>query len=82
MKSSTAGVNTAMVRSHEAWRWLHRTTAPGMAPNATAAPPRSPRRRPCATMPPMTASPERFRADEELPMAQQRLAISIIYCVP
>ena len=31
---------------------------------------------------PMTASPERFRADEELPMAQRRLAISIIYCVP
>ena len=31
---------------------------------------------------PMTASPERFRADEELPMARRRLAISIIYCVP
>ena len=31
---------------------------------------------------PMTASPERFRADEELPMARWRLAISIIYCVP
>ena len=30
---------------------------------------------------PMTTH-ERFRADEELPMAQQRLAISITYCVP
>lgn len=31
---------------------------------------------------PMTAPRERFRADEELPMAQKRLAISITYCVP
>ena len=30
---------------------------------------------------PMTSS-ERFRADEDLPMAQRRLAISITYCVP
>lgn len=30
---------------------------------------------------PMTNS-ERFRADEALPMAQRRLAISITYCVP
>ena len=31
--------------------------------------------------PPMTIR-ERFRDDEVLPMAQQRLAISITYCVP